>query len=95
MAIQTTYLDELATYTNAQVTKIKINDSITITSFDLKHVVDNKFEIKFTVLQSDTTIITNIKMLKTDNTVICSRDVNIPIPLDEVVLRETITISEV
>ena len=95
MSIQSAYLNEVATYTNTQITKVVINNSITITSFELKQVASNVFLIKFRVTSAQTALITSIKLEKTDSTVISDNTVSIPVSTEEVLIRQTITISEV
>jgi len=93
--IEADYISELATKISTDITKVLINNSIEITSFTLKSVTDNIFTLKFNVLKSQTELITNIKLKKTDETAISDNDVNILVNFTEVIIRQTITISEV
>jgi hypothetical protein len=58
-------------------------------------VTGTTYELKFIVTNAQTNLIENIKLQKTDNTVISDNDVVIPNPTNEVQIRQTITISEV
>jgi len=93
--IETTYLNEFATKINTDVTKVLINDIIEITDFALKNVTGSVFQLKFNVLKSQTELITNIKLKKTNDDVVSNNDVSILVPFDEIIIRHTITISEV
>jgi len=93
--IQTTYLTEMATKIQTDVTKVLINNAITINSFVLEQVTDSTYELKFNVTSAQTTLIENIKLQKTDNTVISDNDVSIPISVSEIQIRQTILVDEV
>jgi len=95
MAIQSTYITELATKFQTDIANAYINDSILISSFSVESVSTNVYEIQFGVTSAQTALITNIKLRKSDNTVIVDNDVNIPITSDEIIVRETITINEI
>jgi len=93
--IQATYLNEIMQYTKTQISKALVNDSIEITSFNLEIVSENQYEVTFSVMAVDTTQINNIKLCKSDDTVIIDDDVNIPMTGNEAVIRYVLTISEV
>ena len=93
--IESTYLNEIATKIETDVDNILVNDSIVVSEFELEQVTDNVYEVKFTVLADDTTLIENIKLRKAGNSVISDNDVNIVVDTFEMSIRQNITISEV
>jgi hypothetical protein len=95
MSIQSTYLNELAEKFKTDITEVLINNSISITSFTAEVVSANQYELTYNVDALDTTLITNIKLRKSDTTVISNNDVNIPVTSDEEQIRQLLTVSEV
>ena len=93
--IESTYLNEIATKIETDVDNVLVNDSIVVSVFELEQVTDNVYEVKFTVLADDTTLVENIKLRKADESVISDNDVNIVVDAFEMSIRQTITISEV
>ena len=93
--IEPSYLADIAIKIETDITKVIINNSITINSFTLEHVTGSMYELKFLVAAVQTTLITNIKLAKANDTVISSNDVSIPISTNDVQIRQTITVSEV
>ena len=93
--IETAYLTELATKISTDTTKVLINNAITINSFDVEQITGTTYELIFTVTSGQTTLIENIKLQKTDNTVISDNDVSIPISTNEIQIRQTILVDEV
>ncbi len=95
MSIYSGYLNSIANNVMNDVDNVLINDSIVINSFTSEQVTSNAYELIFNVEQVQTSQITNIKVRKSDNSLISDTDVNIPIVQNEVVMRHLITISEV
>ena len=93
MTIQASYLNEIASKFETDINNVFINNSIVINSFDLEQVTTNLYEVKFTVLAAQTTQIDNIKLRKSDNSVVVENDVDIPITETEVEIRHNITVS--
>ena len=95
MSLELNYLNEILTKIETDIDNVYVNDSIEISSFVLEQIINNLYELKFSVLQSQTTQINNLKLRKSDNSVISSHDVDIPITESEVHIRYKYTISEV
>ncbi len=87
------FKDELATYTENEISKILINDTLEITSFYIKTVSDNVITLTFNVLKSQVSSITNIKVLKVDNSVIMNTNETITIVNDGVHLTYEIEVN--
>lgn len=95
MSIDTAYLSDVAGYVMNDVDHVLIDNIIQINSFSIERVVGNVYEVQFTVTAIQTPEITNIKLRRADNSVVSNDDVIITIPTNEIVIRHTITISEV
>lgn len=95
MSIYSGYLNSIANNVMNDVDNVLINNSIVINSFTSEQVTSNAYELIFNVEQIQTSQITNIKVRKSDNSLISDTNVNIPIVQNEVVMRHLITISEV
>jgi hypothetical protein len=94
MTIQAGYLGSLATQISTDITKAVINNSITVSTLT-ESVTSNVYQVTFVVTHAQTSLVTNIKLEKSDGTVVSDNDVSIPIPSDQITIRQTITVSEV
>lgn len=92
--IENSFLVDLATFTVSDVAKVLINDTIYITNFIIKHAIGQTFELKNFVTYTQTTHITNLKLLRYDNSIISSNVVDVPIsPSQDTVLRFVINFA--
>lgn len=95
MSLETSYLNEIADKFDSDLDNVLVNDSLVVNVFDVKQVTANIFEAEFTVLKADTAQIDNIKLRKSDNSLISDEDVDIPITEEEIEIKYKYTISEV
>jgi len=95
MSLEATYLSDIATKFETDINNVLVNDSIVVSSFNSELVTNNVYDISFTVLQSQTTQIDNIKLRKSDNTVISDQNLDIPVTENEVRIAYKYTVSEV
>jgi hypothetical protein len=91
--ISTTFLNELAEYVDDRVAKVVINDSYVITDFEVKSVTANILALNYIVPVAEVSLITLVELKATDDTLLTSNPVNVPIAADHMMLQ-TITVRE-
>lgn len=92
-SIQPPLLNDAANFVASDIAKVIINDSITITEFRLKQVSDNVVSIEYVVSSNMVDTITDIKLLRSDGTVLTQSVVYVPVT-DTVINKHVITIKE-
>ncbi len=92
--IASDYLNELTTYTNMKIAKVVLNDTLAITDWLIKSTEDNMLMIEYMVQNGSIETVTSVELRASDDSVISSRTVNVPI-LEDTILRHVITIEEV
>lgn len=93
-SIQQTMLNKLATFTAAEIAKVRINDSYIVTNFEMKSAAANVATIQYYVMpESGITNVTRIELLDSANNVLTRSNVYIPLVLG-VNLKHTILVKE-
>ena len=92
-SIQQALLDDAATCVSTNIASVLINDSIKVSTFRLKQASENIVSVEYTVSPSMTNLITNIKLLREDDTVLTESTVYVPVTQD-IVSKHTITVKE-
>ena len=92
-SIQSTLLNDAARAVLDQVAAVRINDTITISDFKLKSVSDNVASIEYSVVPSQTNVITSIELLKDDGAVLTRALVYVPVT-QTIVSKHIITVKE-
>ena len=93
-SIQQTLLNKLATFTVAEIAKVRINDSYIVTDFEIKSASANVATIQYYVMpESGITNVTRIELLDSANNVLTRSNVYIPLVLG-VNLKHTILVKE-
>ena len=93
-SIQQTLLNKLATFTVAEIAKVRINDSYIVASFEIKSASANVATIQYYVMpESGITNVTRIELLDSANNVLTRSNVYIPLVLG-VNLKHTILVKE-
>lgn len=93
-SIQQTLLNKLATFTVAEIAKVRINDSYIVTDFEIKSASANVVTIQYYVMpESGITNVTRIELLDSANNVLTRSNVYIPLVLG-VNLKHTILVKE-
>lgn len=86
-------LDGVANYVNERIGKVVINGSYEITNFKVKEVTESIVALNYIVPVADVGLVTLIELKDTDNRVLTSNPVNIPIVADHMMLH-TIRVKE-
>ena len=92
-SIQPALLSHAAAFVADDVSFVLINDTVKVTEFRIKSVVDNVASIEYEVTPSMTNLITSIKLMKDDNTVLTQSAVYVPVT-QPVFSKHTITVKE-
>ena len=92
-SIQQALLDGTANFLSDDVAYVLINDSIEIRDFRIKQSEGEVVTIEYSVTTAMTNLITNIKLMRADNTVLTQSVVYIPVT-NTVISKHTITLKE-
>lgn len=93
-SIQQALLNKLATFTAAEIAKVRINNSYIVTDFEVKSASANVATIQYYVMpESGITNVTRIELLDSANNVLTRSNVYIPLVLG-VNLKHTILVKE-
>lgn len=91
--IQSTFLTDIANYTNNNIAKVVINGTIEITSFIIKKIDGSAVTMQYMIQASLVSMVTKIDLKNTSGQIISSNDVYIPITTDTLLLQ-TIHVKE-
>ncbi|GGD95227.1 ketopantoate hydroxymethyltransferase [Paenibacillus nasutitermitis] len=94
MTIATSFISDIAGYIEARIAKIVLNETFTITSFEVKSIIGSTVSLRYKVPNGSVAAITRIELKDASNRIISSNDVNIPVTADALFLQ-TINIQEV
>lgn len=92
-SIQQALLDSTAEFVFEEVSYVLLNNTIKISEFRLKQVLQNVVSIEYTVTPATTSLITNIKLMKEDGTILTQANVYVPVT-QTIISKHTITIKE-
>ena len=92
-SIQQALLNDAAASVSANISAVLINDAIKISQFKLNTVSDNVVSLEYSVNPDMTNLITNIKLLRSDDTVLTQSVVYVPVT-QTVVSKHIITVKE-
>lgn len=92
-SIRPALLNDAASFVADDVAAVLLNDTIKVSDFRLKQVEDNVASLEYSVTPDMTNIITNIKLLRADDTVLTQSAVYVPVP-QTVVSKHIITVKE-
>ncbi|MDQ0269926.1 ketopantoate hydroxymethyltransferase [Cytobacillus purgationiresistens] len=91
--ISASFKNDIAKYTDQRVSKVVLNGTFSISNFEVKSVSDNVMVLNYIVFASDISLITKIELVDSQNKIISSNDVNIPVTTDQLMIQ-TIEIKE-
>ena len=92
-SIQQALLNDTANFVLQDISYVLINNTKKISEFALKQVSDNIVTIEYTVTPTMTNLITNIKLMKADDTVLTQSSVYVPVT-QTVMNKHTIAVKE-
>ena len=92
-SIHSALLNGTATFIAEDIDHVIINDSINITEFRIKEAGDNVATVEYMVTPAMTNLVTNIKLVRADNTVLTESIVYVPI-VDTAMCKHSITVKE-
>lgn len=93
-SIQNKFLNDIATFSADDIDNVLLNDTEVISSFDTKTATDNVATIEYVVPTSlGLTEITNIKLRDSNNNILTSSTVYVPV-IDEVIIKHNIFVKE-
>lgn len=92
--IASTFLADVAQYTNGRIAKVVLNDTVEITKFTIKEVTGSQLGMQYVVPAASVSLVTKIDLRDKDNKVISTNNVYVPIASDTLLLQ-TINVKEV
>ncbi|MCM3040736.1 ketopantoate hydroxymethyltransferase [Paenibacillus motobuensis] len=92
--IASTFLSDIANYTNGKIAKVVLNDTVEIPSFTIKEVSGAMIAMQYIVPAALVTTVNKIELKDRDNNVISSNNVYVPIATDTLLLQN-IQVKEV
>ena len=92
--IVSTFLNEVAEYTDSKIAKVVLNDVYEITTFQVKEVTDTTVGMQYIVPSSAISLITKIDLKTATDQLISTNNVYVPIASDTLLLQ-TIYVREV
>lgn len=92
-SIEQKLLDATAGFVAEDISYALINDTVRISEFSLKKVTDSSVSIEYPVTPGMTTLITNVKLMREDGTVLTQASVYVPVT-ETVVNKHVITVKE-
>jgi len=91
--ITTSFLHDVALYTEGRVVKVVINGTHEITDFEVKRVTESTLVLNYFVTAADVPLVSLIELKDASNKVLSSNSVNVPITADTMMLQ-TIEVKE-
>lgn len=92
--IPTTFLSELAQFTNTQIAKVVLNGSYEIDTFRIKRVEAGIVELEYMIPAGSVAEVTLIELQSSKGQVVSSNEAYVPITSDTVI-KHTVTVKEV
>lgn len=92
-SVQQALLNDMADFVADEIASVLINDSIVITDFSVKSVSNNQISLQYAVTPSMTSVVTNIKLRRADDTVLTQVPVYVPVT-QTVISKHIITVKE-
>lgn len=92
-SIQPALLSDAAGFVADDISAVMLNDTLKVSNFKLKRVEENVASLEYSVTPDMTNLITNIKLLRADDTVLTQSAVYVPVT-QTVVSKHIITVKE-
>ncbi|MFB6366199.1 ketopantoate hydroxymethyltransferase [Paenibacillus elgii] len=92
--IPTTFISELAQFTNTQIEKVVLNGSYEINTFRMKKVDAGTVELEYMIPAGSVAEVKLIELKSSKGQVVSSNEAYVPITSDTVI-KHTVTVKEV
>ena len=92
-SIQDALLQDTAGFVVTDIAAVLINDETKITNFTIKSASGRFVTLEYQVTSAMTSVVTNIKLLKSDDTVLTDSSVYVPVT-DTILSRHSIEVKE-
>ncbi|HEY4391098.1 MAG TPA: ketopantoate hydroxymethyltransferase [Paenibacillus sp.] len=92
--IVSTFLSDIADYTNGKIAKVVLNDTVEISNFTIKEVNGSMIAMQYIVPATLVSTINKIELKDGDDNVISTNNVFVPIATDTLLLQN-IQVKEV
>lgn len=92
-SIKPQLLNDTAEFIETDVAAVLINDTIQITEFKLRQVTNNSVILEYEIHPAMTSLVTNIKLLKQDDSVLTESNVYVPVT-QTVLNKHTLRVKE-
>lgn len=92
-SVQQALLNDAADFVLDDIASVLLNDTISVSEFRLRQVVENVVSIEYAVTPDMTNLITNIKLMRADDTVLTQAAVYVPVT-QTVISKHIITVKE-
>ncbi|MFD3260810.1 ketopantoate hydroxymethyltransferase [Paenibacillus lentus] len=88
------FLNDVARFVDANISKVVLNDTVEITSFSLKEVTGSTVGMQYIVPAADVSLVTKIELKDANNNIKTTNNVYVPITTDTLLLH-TVQVKEV
>lgn len=88
------FLNDVARFVDANISKVVLNDTVEITSFSVKEVTGSTVGMQYIVPAADVSLVTKIELKDANNNIKTTNNVYVPITTDTLLLH-TVQVKEV
>ncbi|MNJ28660.1 hypothetical protein D3C77_232040 [compost metagenome] len=88
------FLNDVARFVDANISKVVLNDTVEITSFSVKEVTGSTVGMQYIVPAADVSLVTKIELKDANNNIKTTNNVYVPITTDTLLLH-TVQAKEV
>ncbi|MGG4552247.1 ketopantoate hydroxymethyltransferase [Paenibacillus humicus] len=88
------FLNDVARFVDANISKVVLNDTVEIMSFNVKEVTGSTVGMQYIVPAADVSLVTKIELKDANNNIKTTNNVYVPITTDTLLLH-TVQVKEV
>lgn len=88
------FLNDVARFVDANISKVVLNDTVEITNFSVKEVTGSTVGMQYIVPAADVSLVTKIELKDANNNIKTTNNVYVPITTDTLLLH-TVQVKEV
>ena len=92
-SIKSKFLSDIAAFAAGDVASVLVNDSVSITTFEVKQAADNTATISYSVSAQQASEITNVKLLDASGNILTAATVYVPVS-SAALMKHTILVKE-